>query len=254
MRDQSMIGRSTVALALAIAVSGCSEATGPEALEDAIAYDMAVLSADATLEDVTMWSLPFGFGPSPAPGSPGGHAGWSGDFSGTREVTFYDADGVEQPAYDSLTTASIHILHDIDGEASREGWTVAVHRERDMTVTGLLGTETQRTWNGGGSEQVTRTGVTLAGEERSYEADGSFTYDDVVVPIPGSVPRWPLSGTITRALTVTITGPNGSETKTFDVVITFDGDSTATAVVNGVSREIDLAARDGRLPLRRFRR
>jgi len=131
---------------------------------------------------------------------------------------------------------------------------VSVHRERDMTVTGLLGRETHRTWNGTGNEQVSRTGVTLAGEERSYDADGSFTYDDVVVPIPGTVPRWPVSGTITRSLTVTITGPNGTHTKTVDVAITFDGDSTATAVVNGVSREIDLAAREGGFQLRQRRR
>ena len=172
----------------------------------------------------------------------------------TREETFFDANGDEQNAYDSLTTASIHLAHSVEGEVDRDGWTVSVQRERDKTVTGLLGTETHRTWNGAGSEHVTRSGVTLAGEERSYEANGEFTYDDVVVPIPGSVPRYPVSGTITRSLTVTITDADGTRTKTFDVVITFDGDSTATAVVNGVEREIALTARAGQLPLRRFRR
>lgn len=248
-----MIRTTTTALAVALIAGACSDSTGPETLDEAIAYDMAILAADATLEDVAMWSQPFGFGPSGAPGQPGGHHGWSGDLSGTREVTFYDADGVEQPAYDSLTTDVIHIVHDVAGEVTRDGWTVTVERERDKTVSGLEGIETHRTWNGTGSEHVTRTGVTLGGEERSYDADGTFEYDDVVVPIPGSVPRYPLSGTITRSLTVTITGPNGTVTREIDVVITFDGDSTATAVVNGVSREIDLTARDGGFPLRRRR-
>jgi len=119
MRDQVRIGRSFAALAVAVATGACSDSTGPEALDAAISYDMAILAADATLEDVTMWSLPFGFGPSLLPGPPGGHGGWSGDRSGTRQVTFYDGSGVEQPAYDSLTTASIHIVHEIDGEHSR---------------------------------------------------------------------------------------------------------------------------------------
>ena len=249
MRDRSTtIGRTATALAVALVAGACSDATEPDALDSAINYDMAVLAADATLEDVALWSLPFGFGPAPAPGSPGGH-----DFSGTREVTFYDAAGTEQTAYDSLTTDVIHILHDVEGEVTRDGWTVNIERERDKTVSGLAGTETHRTWNGTGSEHVSRSGFTLQGEERSYDAVGAFTYTDVVVPIPGTVPRYPVSGTITRALTVTLTGPDGTRTRTVDVVTTFNGTSTATAVVNGVTRQIDLTARDGRLPLRQRR-
>jgi hypothetical protein len=254
MGDRSTsIGRTATALALALMAGACSDATEPDALDSAINYDMAVLAADATLEDVALWNQPFGFGPAPTPGAPGGHHGWSGDLSGTREVTFYDAAGAMQTAYDGLTTDVIHILHDVEGEVTREGWTVNIERERDKTVSGLAGTETHRTWNGTGSEHVSRSGFTLQGEERSYDAVGAFTYTDVVVPIPGSVPRYPVSGTITRALTVTLTGPDGTRTRTVDVVITFDGTSTATAEVNGVTRQIDLTARDGRLPLRRRR-
>jgi hypothetical protein len=252
-RDRSMSVRTAATLAMALAIGGCGDTTGPEALDAAIEYDMAILAGDATLEDMALWSTPIGFGVLGAPPMGDLHGGRSGDLTVTHEVTFYDADGNEQAAYDALTTASLHALHEVDGQVSRDGWTVTVHRERDKTVTGLLGTETHRTWNGTGSEQVTRTGVTLAGQERTYEADGEFTYDDVVVPIPGSVPRYPVSGTVTRSLTVTITGPSGSETKSVEVVITFDGDSTATAVVNGVTREIDLTARSGDFPLRRRR-
>ena len=254
MRDRSSRVRAATALVAALFAGACSETTAPDALDQAINYDMAVLAADATLEDVAMWSQPFSFGPATAPGSPGGHDGWSGDFSGTREVTFYDAAGTEQTTYDSLTTDVIHILHEVEGVVTRDNWTVNIHRERDKTVSGLAGTETHRTWNGTGSEEVLRSGFTLQGEERSYEAIGSFTYADVVVPIPGTIPRYPVSGTVTRSLVVTLTGPDGTRTRTVDVVITFDGTSTATAVVNGVTREIDLTARDGRLPLRERRR
>jgi hypothetical protein len=237
-------------LSLTAAVA-CGESTAPDTFSAGIDFDMALVAADATLEDVAMWTQPLSFAPSPAPGRPGGHEGWEGELSGTREVTFFDADGVEQPAYDSLTTDVIHIVHDVAGEVTRDGWNVTIERTRDKTVSGLEGTETHRTWNGTGTEHITRTGFTLDGEERSYDAEGTFTYDDVVVPIPGSIPRWPVSGTITREMTVTVTSSEGTRTRNVDISITFDGDSTATATINGETREIDLTTRDGRLPFRR---
>jgi hypothetical protein len=244
--------RAVAVLASAVTASSCSDSTAPDAFAEGIDYDMAIVAADATLEDVTMWSLPLGFAqPVPAAGRPGGHDGWSGDLSGTREVTFYDADGTEQPAYDSLATDVIHILHEIEGEVVREGWTVTVQRERDVTVSGLAGTETHRTWNGTGSEEVTRTGFTLDGSERSYEAVGTFAYEDVVVPVPGSTPRYPISGTITRQMTVTVSGPDGTRTRDVDIVVEFDGTAYATATVNGETRQIDLTTHDGRMPFRR---
>ena len=80
---------------------------------------------------------------------------------------------------------------------------------------------------------------------------GTVQYEDVVVPIPGSDPRWPLSGTIRRTFTVTRTGPDGSITRSMEVVITFDGSEIAVAFVDGVERLIDLAASDGVNPIRR---
>lgn len=256
--------RVLTALAAAAALGACS--TEPEDAEELLLDDAALLAADATLEDVTLWSQPFGAMPaqspaqSPArsgasydPGEPGGQRGFFGALSGTRSVTFYDEDGNEQEAYDALLTASIHFEHEIEGEVSRGAWTATVHRERDKTVSGLLGEETERTWNGTGSEEVTHSVHLDDGVERSYEASGTVAYEDVVVPIPGADPRWPLSGTVRRTMTVTRTGPDGSTTRTLELVITFDGTSTALLTVNGEEREIDLSARAGINPLRRRR-
>lgn len=56
----------------------------------------------------------------------------------------------------------------------------------------------------------------------------------------------------TRTMKVTVVnGPNGDVTRDVRVVVTFDGDNTATAVVNGETYEIDLDARQGGHPLRR---
>ena len=45
---------------------------------------------------------------------------------------------------------------------------------------------------------------------------------------------------------------SGDETRTreAEMTITFDGDETATIIVNGEEREIDLSTREGRNPLR----
>ena len=174
-------------------------------------------------------------------------------FSGTRSATFYDEDGNEQASYDALTTASMHVEHEIQGDVERDGWSATIYRERDKWASGLAGEETHRTWNGTGSEEVNRSRHLDDGTERSYESNGTMEYQDVVVPIPGSDPRWPVSGTITRSMTVVRSGPDGERTRSVIIVITFDGTSTAMALVNGEVMDIDLSARDGRNPLRRRR-
>jgi len=178
--------------------------------------------------------------------------GIGGDLTGTRSVTFYDAAGNEQAAYDSLTTATIHFVLEIAGDVTRGGWTGSVDRTRDMTITGLEGVETTRTHNGFGSEDVERSRTLDDGTEATFDMEGTFNHDNVVIPVPGSETRYPLSGTITRVMKVTVVnGPNGDVTRDVTVVITFDGDNTATAVVNGETFEIDLDARPGGHPLRR---
>lgn len=252
-----------LALVATLALGACADdATAPDLLDQAIAYNAAIVAADATLEDITLARMPFAFGPGHElasgmgmggpKGPPGGRMGVGGALSGTRTVTFYDAGGNEQAAYDSLTTASIHYVLDIEGAVSRGGWTGSVSRTRDMTVTGLLGVEATRTHNGTGSESVERSRTLDDGTEATFDMEGTFAQSDVVIPVPGSDPGYPLSGTITRTMKVTVVnGPNGDVTRDVNVVITFDGDNTATAVVNGETYEIDLDARQGGHPLRR---
>ncbi len=252
-----MAGVAVIAMTI---LTGCQDAAGP-ATNDPLLANAAAVAADATLEDVTLATTPFGFGVQTGPalaggmgsrmGRLGGAGGIGGPLSGTREVTFYDADGNTQAAYDSLSTASIHFVLDVGGDVTRGDWSASLERTRDMTVTGLEGHETTRTFNGSGTEAVSRSRTGSDGSESTFDMTGSFTYEDVVVPVPGSENRWPLSGTITRNMTVTVAnGPNGDRTRTVTAVVTFDGTSTAKAVVNGETIEIDLTARSGRFPFR----
>lgn len=246
------------ALVSALAVGACGDSTGLDGLDDTLVLDMALLAADATLEDVTMWTQPLGVGPLLAEGPdgpamvgrPGGHGDFTGEFSGTRAVTFYDEAGVAQTGFDPLLTESIHFIREIEGEITRDNFSASISRTRDMTVSGLLGAETHRTWNGSGSEEMSRSGVMEDGTPRSHESSGSFEFEDIVVPIPGSATRYPVSGTIRRSMTATRTTADGTVTREVEVVITFDGTSIAQAVVNGDPVEIDLSTREGRNPLR----
>ncbi|MDH5759604.1 MAG: hypothetical protein OEZ65_08435 [Gemmatimonadota bacterium] len=228
-----------------LGAAACDDATGPGALDDAVLADMALIAADAVIEDVAVMGLSLGAGPMAA-------AGMEGMFQSHRVVTFYDADGNEMSAYDPLLTDYVHFLLDIDREVSRDGWTATISRSRDMIVSGLLGEEEFRTWNGTGEEDISRSRHLEDGTVRNYDLNGTFTKEDVVVPAPGAESRWPVSGTITRHLEVTIdNGVDEPRVRVIDVVITFNGTSVVTAVVNGETFEIDLATLAGRNPVRR---
>ena len=53
-----------------------------------------------------------------------------------------------------------------------------------------------------------------------------------------------------HAMDAVMTSGDETRTRQVEMTITFDGDETATIVVNGEEREIDLSAREGRSPLR----
>ncbi len=160
----------------------------------------------------------------------------------TRVITFFDADGIPQDGYDSLTTASINVVADISGDVTHGPWSATVVRHRDFTITGLLGDETERTVNGTGSESVSKSRVLRNDSTRSYDITGNSTLAGIVFPVgPNGGNLWPTSGTITRNYTITLTsGPNAGKTVTRTVVITFGGGSTASATIDGVPFTIDI--------------
>jgi len=221
-----------------LAVAACDDSpTDTSDLDQLINYDVAMVSADATIEDVRALRDV--------------HNG--GFFmegrSGTRSVTFYDAAGGEQDAYDEMTTASIHMVMEMTRELERENWSASVTRNRDMTVTGLEGAETTRTVNGSGSEAMTRSRHDDEAGLRSYEMNGTRTIENVVHEVPREG-TYPLSGRITRIMSITITTEEATETRTREVIVTFNGTQYPDMTVDGEAFEIDLEARDGERPFR----
>jgi len=231
---------TALVLASVMGLAACDDSpTDTNDLDSTINYDVAMVSADATIEDVRALRDP----------ELGGY--FMQGREGTRSVTFYDAEGNEQEAYDELTTEKIHMVMEMERELERAGWTAYMTRSREMIVTGLEGIETTRTVNGSGSEYATRSNHTDTEGLRTYEMTGTRTIDDVVHPVPRDGESWPLSGTITRNMTITITTENGTETRSREVIITFDGTQYPEMTVNGEVFEIDLASRDGERPFHR---
>lgn len=266
MRSTRILTAGALLFAAACSSNPTSTTPGLDAL---ITADVAIMSADATTEDVDVMAamdgdigvlvsapLMEGMFLTP-PGGPrmGGCTFAAGQFSCppmtrngltiTRTVVFKDAAGVTQSAYDAATTASIHVTSSVTGDVTHGPWSATITRDRDFTISGLVGAETTRIVNGTGNETLTRSRVTEGNETRSYSLTGTSVVANVVVPVRAEgVDPWPLSGTITRTYTVTRTsGADSGRTVTRTVVITFNGTATPTATVNGTSFTLDLAHR-----------
>jgi hypothetical protein len=260
----------------AAACSSSTDSTTSTTAEDAVVTaDVAALAADGAAEDVDVmsgmdgsigniassinadnsgvayFSGPGGFRPGLTGCTFAGGvftcpAALKNGLSVSRTVSFLDASGATESGYDSLLTASIHITADISGDRTHGAWTATVSRHRDFTISGLAGTETSRTIDGTGNENVSNSRVAKNDSVRTYTVVGSSVVASVVLPVRSSDGGngWPASGTITRTFTITVTsGPNSGKTETRTVVITFNGTSTPTGTVNGVPFTIDLTAR-----------
>jgi len=258
--------RTTIyAAAALLALAACSDSpTGNVTpLPADISADVATVSADITAEDVDVMagmngltgnfsaSLVDGMTPPMGPGNVGG-CGFGGGrwtcpanrangLTVTRTVQFFDAGGAVQQAYDADLTARMEIDAILTGDVTRGPWTATIDRSRDFTFTGLAGTETSRTLNGTSTSEASRSRVAGESGTRSYEMSETATFANVVIPVRAEgVAPWPLSGTVTRIVTVT---PDGGTPVVRTVIITFDGTSTPDATVNGEAFELDLAQR-----------
>ena len=173
-----------------------------------------------------------------------------------RQYAFYNASGSPMETFDSDQTASIRGQRTVDGEVEREtergSLSAEIHHARDFTVSGLQGDEQKRIWNGTGLSDVSSTRISDEYGTRTYELSAQVTVVNVEVPHSNNEDRdpWPLSGTITKQVSGSVT--RDGETRTFErtVAITFNGTQTATATVTGPNGtetfEIDLANRKAR--------
>jgi len=241
--------RGALALVPVLVFAACSDGgTEPVSQLDAqVNLDVARYVADMTADDMTMMAVSSGlFMGAPEAAPPRGF----GDLTISRQVTFYGVDDegndVEQDYFDRLRTAKIRFVFDMTGSHARSGENgtleVSVERHRDMWLSGLLGEETERTWNGTGNSAKTRSRHSDEYGDRMYNMSSSTVVEDVVIPVPRTWDGWPLSGKITRTVHVEIVDELGETTvKDRVVVIAFNGTQYVTMTVNGEEFELDLA-------------
>lgn len=162
----------------------------------------------------------------------------------TRDFAFYDANGTAQAAYDSVTTASANFHLTVTGIHTALAGQDTVNRDRNLTVSGLAGKETSRTWNGTGTrtDGGYRNGTDAT---RTYHVTDNVTISNVVVNLPRSSNPWPVSGTITRNVSgmgsVVKNGLIKTFTLTKTVTIAFNGTQNATMTVDGINYTLDLS-------------
>ncbi|HSJ15620.1 MAG TPA: hypothetical protein VK939_14450 [Longimicrobiales bacterium] len=256
--------RLALPLAALLLVS-CEDAQGPEP-DQVLADEVAQVAGSLVAGDLVamqgqgvpgfgvigmlfppMWSgMPRCGGATPC--APATHEGLLHE----RTITFFDGSGAEQAAYDSLTTAAIRFQVSVTGSIERFDWSAELEREHDLTLSGLVGTETQATWNGSGTGRMIRS-ATRDGMVRTSLVETTSVVDDVVVP-RGTATYWPLAGSITQTHRVTRETVQGTVSVVRTAVISFDGTRYAQLTIGDRTYAIDLARRGLPMPERLRRR
>jgi hypothetical protein len=148
----------------------------------------------------------------------------------TRSFAFYDANGGSLQTFDSTKVESVNFQAQVDGSFQRDiVWTAGVHRNRNLTVSGLISLKPQRKWNGVGAGADTVSHIGLDGI-RTLAGTAHDTVTNVLMPGKAAPSQIPLSGTVVVATdyTASLQGATGTASKqvTRRVVVTFDGTVT----------------------------
>ena len=159
----------------------------------------------------------------------------------------YFAGGAAQQAYDATATDSINFQWALAGSMSANGATAWVNATRSATVSGLAGTETQRSWSGTGARTDSAVFHGTDSRVRRTKVVASSAVSNVVFKLPRSTYPYPQSGSITHDVTISsaFDGAAGStgRTATRHVVVTFDGTRTAQMTVGTTHCTVDLVTR-----------
>lgn len=160
-----------------------------------------------------------------------------------RSFALFDTNGDPMSAYDAILTASANVKATVTGIHVALAGEDTVDRQRDVTVSGLAGAETSRTWNGTGSRDD--GGYRQDTDRlRTYHTTDAVTWTNVVVNLPRLTNPWPISGTITRQIQGTGSVMRNGTTRTFTiqrtVTITFNGTRYVPMLVGTTPYVLDL--------------
>jgi hypothetical protein len=271
MKTKSLL-RAATALTVAALFTACgdnaSATTDPgvsASVTAATTLDVATVSGDAAKEDVDMIKVNRGAFGIPQATDFERFSRWAscpydatakrfvcvdrvrGPFTATRSYAYLDSTGTAQTAYSATATASANFKWSLTGTITKERWSGSITRNRDITLSGLVGANNNVTVDGTGAAEKQRTtflrdSAGPNGLTREYNLESSLVIAKVVTPAIRLPDAWPASGTITRNYKVTRTdATNGTTTTTRNSVVTFNGTQFADLVVNGKAFTIDLS-------------
>ena len=162
-----------------------------------------------------------------------------------RVVGFYSG-GTLQQTYDPLTTDSLFFGAWLSGTVTEPDRTIWIKHAPMMMVTGLTGTETQRTFRGEASRDDSAR-VTSGTLVRTTHLQSLDQINNLVMKLPRVDFPFPQSGTITSHVEVSATTPNGTDATnrsgSRDVTITFNGTRTAAVTIGTTACSLDLVTR-----------
>lgn len=253
--------------ALVVAAAACADSTAPVAgvTDSMLTRDVANNAADATSQDLAAMTgvealagVPLASAPMPR-ASAFGNCAWNiaaqmfvcpdvttpEGLTLSRRLGIY-ANGVSQQAYDAQATDSMVFAAWLKGTLTDVNRTAWLKHARLMVVTGLAGTETQRTWHGEGSRDDSAH-VTTDNVARTTHLLSEDKFHDIVYKLPRTQYPFPQSGTITHDIQVSATATSSSGTSTRSgtrhVVVTFNGTRMAAVTVGSTACSLDLVTR-----------
>ena len=155
-----------------------------------------------------------------------------------RSFGYVDADDNPMRRFDALLTAAANTRNAVHGTIQRDNASIRIRSAGEMTVSGLLGEETTHILDGRevGNREIER--VTDEGTSSSRVEFANQTIAVVVPVVPQAdrattARRWPLSGQVVRAHSVTVTRGGETNTERWRETTTFNG--TALVAVEIVS-------------------
>ena len=166
----------------------------------------------------------------------------------TRTVAWFDADGNAQTAFDSATTDKINVKVTVSGTRTRhDSSTSVIDASSDRTVSGLAPGSTQHKVDGTAQGSEVTTGADSGGAFTATRA-AADTIAGIIVPVSDTGRTYPIAGTITRVMSVSVVRTSGTTSASRREVITYDGSATATMVItqDGTTRTCSLPLPFGR--------
>ena len=159
---------------------------------------------------------------------------------------YFDASGHPMQRYNSLTTEKIEYDSQLDGPVGDGTAFIGVtHRKVNQALSGLLGKEATRVWNGWGVSADT-TSHHSATVSRSYAGIELDSVKSVVYAQPRTPGSYPLSGQVVRIAHYSVTAVGkATETRSVSrtIVTTFNGTATVPIRVGLMSCTLHLDTR-----------